>query len=235
MSGPPADRRRQLLAIVAFGVALAAVLIVISQLGKDSPASPEEAGSSTSELLGSLPRNGTELGESSSPVTLTEFGDPQCPFCGRFAREVVPDIVERYVDPGDLKVDFQALTFIGPDSERAARVAAALIPEGRYWDMIDLLYQSQGTENTGYVTTAYLTDLLEQIPGVDPEKVLQESTSPKAGRVLERAKQRAEKLGVNSTPTLFISVGNGKPKQLTADPLDKQAVLDEIGSYVEQG
>jgi protein-disulfide isomerase len=58
-------------------------------------------------------------------VTLVEFADLQCPFCAQYARDALPRLIDRYVRPGRIRMQLRLLSFIGPDSECAARVAAA--------------------------------------------------------------------------------------------------------------
>jgi protein-disulfide isomerase len=86
-------RRVQYLSLAAFGaVAVIVALIVISQSGSDdnngntptSVANVKGVAQVSSELEG-LSQSGQTLGDSSAPVTVTEFGDPQCPVCKAFA------------------------------------------------------------------------------------------------------------------------------------------------------
>ncbi|CAN5474119.1 hypothetical protein BH10ACT11_BH10ACT11_06720 [soil metagenome] len=230
---PTSNRRGQLIAIGILALLLIGVLIFVSESGNDPKQSAADAGKSTKQLLSELPQKGTRLGQPDAPVTVTEFGDPQCPFCAQFADDVLPSVIEDYVANGDVKLDFQPLSFIGPDSVTAGRVAAALIPTGKYWNFIDLFYKQQKTENSGYVTDAYLSSLLMEIPGVDPAKVLKQAQLPAADKVLSRATDTAQRLGVSSTPSLFISTADGTPEAMKADASDKAAVLAEIKSAVD--
>jgi protein-disulfide isomerase len=232
-SSPSSERRGQLIAIAILALLLIGVLIFVSQSGNDSQQSAAEAGRSTKQLLSELPQKGTRLGQPDAPVTVTEFGDPQCPFCAQFADDVLPSVIEDYVANGDVQLDFQPLSFIGPDSVTAGRVAAALIPTGKYWNFIDLFYKQQKPENSGYVTDAYLTSLLQEIPGVDPAKILKQAKLPATDKVLSSATDAAQRLGVSSTPSLFISTGDGEPEAMKADTSDAGAVLAEIKSAVD--
>ena len=93
---------------------------------KADPAGAKVAGiQETNELLKGIPQTGSELGEKDAPITLVEFADLQCPFCKQFATTTYPVIVNDYVSKGKVRVEFRTMTFIGPDSEKAARAAAA--------------------------------------------------------------------------------------------------------------
>ena len=76
-------------------------------------------------LLGGIPQHGTTLGNASAPVTLVEFADPQCPYCGLWERNALPDVIDHYVRTGKVRIVFNGLAFVGPDSETALRTALA--------------------------------------------------------------------------------------------------------------
>jgi hypothetical protein len=70
------------------------------------------------------------LGRPDAPVTLVEIADYQCPFCAAFARDALPEIVQKYVRTGKVRIEFRALAFIGPDFGRGARDGARRRPAG---------------------------------------------------------------------------------------------------------
>ena len=53
------------------------------------------------------------------------------------------------------------LSFIGPDSVRAAEVAAATSLQDKYWSFAEAFFDNQGPENTGYVDDEFLRGLLD--------------------------------------------------------------------------
>jgi protein-disulfide isomerase len=67
----------------------------------------------------------------SAPATLTEFADLHCPFCADYARDVLPAVVDRYVRTGRLRLELQLLAFLGDDSLRGGRMAAAAARQDR--------------------------------------------------------------------------------------------------------
>src|SRR5215211_5314206 len=102
-------RRVQYLSLAAFAaVAVIVALIVISQSGggDDDNSSTTAAGVKgiaqvNSELEG-LAQSGQTLGDSSAAVTVTEFGDPQCPVCKAFAEQIAPDLISSEVKSGNV-------------------------------------------------------------------------------------------------------------------------------------
>ena len=163
---PPAQtdaRRQRLLALLGGAALLAAivvvVLVVVSQGGDDADS---DAGPSTE--LADVSERGITLGEEDAPVTLVEFADPQCPFCAQYTTEVQPDLVEKYVRAGDVKMELRLLTFIGPDSTRLANAAYAAADQDGLWAFTDLAYARQGAENTGYADDAFIESAAADAP-----------------------------------------------------------------------
>jgi protein-disulfide isomerase len=114
------------------------------------------------------------------------------------------------VRPGRLRFDLRLLTFIGPDSLRAARLAGAAALQDRLWAFSDQLYLNQGRENSGYVTTSFLRRIAEATPGLDVNRAFAERGSRDVDAQLAEAARMAERLGVSSTPTFFL-VRSGQP------------------------
>ncbi len=112
-------------------------------------------------MLAGIPQQGAVLGDPKAPVTLVEYADFQCPYCAQWSHGAFPTLVERYVRPGNVRIVFRGLAFLGPDSDRALRTAVAAGRENRLWNVVEALYHRQGHENSGWVTES----LLEEVAG----------------------------------------------------------------------
>ena len=154
------------------------------------------------------------LGNPEAKVTIYEFADLQCPFCKQYSQEVFPQLVQKYVKPGKVKMVWRNLTFIGPDSVTAARAAAAAGAQNKLWDFQDLFYKNQGTENTGYVTDKFIEDIAGQIPGLDVDKLKADMSAPLVEQQLGTAQNQAQEFGINSTPSFLIQIGDEEPQKL---------------------
>jgi protein-disulfide isomerase len=197
--------------IVGVAILVAALLAVLSQLGGaggGSSASSEDVG----KLYSGIPENGTTLGKSSAPVTIYLYEDFQCPVCGQFSRETFPEVVDRDVRDGKVKVVSEPLTFIGSDSVPAAKAALAAAKQDRYWPYAQLLFENQKQENSGYVTTSFLKGLAKQTPGLDVSKWDAERKKSSLQSELNRSQAKASSEGVDSTPTLLFSGPGGQTK-----------------------
>jgi protein-disulfide isomerase len=211
--------KRLVVAMIAVAVAVAGLLVVLSQLG----------GRGLQEALAGVPQDGTRLGRDDAPVTIRLYEDFQCPACGQFARETLPEVVERHVEPGDTMLVSETLVFIGPDSVPAARAAFAAGQQDRYWQYAALLFENQGAENSGYVTDEFLTDLARQTEGLDVNE-WNEARQGSFEKELRAAQQRAEEDGVNSTPSLVVSGPDGQVTLRGAVPIeDVDTAIQEVG------
>ncbi|MDH5527357.1 MAG: DsbA family protein [Nitrospirota bacterium] len=83
------------------------------------------------------------MGKDSAPVTVVEFSDYRCPFCGRHSREVLPQIVRNFVNTGKVRyvyMDFAVKSY----AREAAEAAHCAGEQGQYWEMHDYLFERQG-------------------------------------------------------------------------------------------
>jgi protein-disulfide isomerase len=204
-------RRMTLLGVVlAAAVAVIAVVIVISQSGTDDPVSAEEGQTQANTLFQGIPQTGNVLGDPKAPVTIEEFVDLQCPFCQRFSQEGLPDIVDEYVKTGQAKIVMRTLTFIGPDSERGARVAWAAAEQGKMWQFVENFYANQGQENSGYADEAFLKKVAGGVEGLDVTKALDARDSAKVSSSIQASQSAATKANVDSTPSFLVGPTDGQ-------------------------
>jgi protein-disulfide isomerase len=210
-----ATRKRRLFQL---GGALGlAAIVLIAAIAVSSSCGSKPAAPSPGLLAGISEHNGV-LGDPKAPVTVTEFVDLQCPICAKASQTVVPSVINDYVRPGDVKLQARTLSFIGPDSVRAARVAAGAEQQGRLWPFLETFYSKQGPENSGYVTDDFLRSVASA-SGVNASKALAFADGSTSQTPLARANAEAQKLGINGTPTFVVQRGNGKPQVVSADKL----------------
>jgi protein-disulfide isomerase len=229
------SRRNQLLALVGFAALIVIALIVLSVAGgeDDGSGSLPDAVAETEELLGPIDQRGTALGEPDAPFVLTEFADLQCPFCKQFSEDVFPILVDRFVAPGELRIEFRPLTFLGADSVEAAQMAAAVGLQDQLWSFVDLFYDQQQAEGSGYVDETYLSDLAEALPGVDAERALAERGSPGVDAVLADAESLAREFAIESTPSFLFGRAGAEARRVEADITDPQAFVAVIEQLMD--
>lgn len=202
---------------LAFGIAIAAAvaLIAVAVVSRSDDDSATPTTTSTLDLAG-IPQDGTVLGSPDAEVTLIEYADLQCPACRAYTETVLPDVVARYVKPGDVKLEFRGLAFIGEDSEEALRYVLAAGLQDRLWHLQDAFYRNQGGENSGWVDEELVRTLAAAIPDLDAERVVADADSAEVAAQIAEAAAQPETAQVRGTPTVFIRVGDAEPQMLEA-------------------
>ena len=136
-------------------------------------------------------------GPETAPVTLVEYGDFECPYCGR-AEPIVRELLS---DFGDLRYVWRHLPLrdVHPHAQFAAEASEAAGAQGAFWPMHDLLLDHQGA-----LTSRDLIGYAGQI-GLDTDRFKADMrTHAGAGHVAEDV-DSADLSGVSGTPTFFVN------------------------------
>jgi protein-disulfide isomerase len=137
-------------------------------------------------------------GKKNAAVTLVEYGDYECPYCGH-AYPIIKQVQEHF--DSNIRFVFRnfPLTEIHPLAKPAAQVAEYAASEGVFWQMHDLIYENQANLS--------IELLLELAASLDLSKVkLQEALEKNAfEQKIQKDFIGGVKSGVNGTPTLFIN------------------------------
>ena len=188
---------------VAFGagISVGKFLLDSSSTPQPAPASATTERSATqSPALVNVDIAGRPfLGPEDAAVTIAEFTDYQCPFCGRHFRETMPRLLDQY----DGKVKYVVFNFpiasIHPDATKAAEAAECAHAQGKFWEYHDLLFENQEALGIPALKSYALEAGLETSTfdvcldsGAQEEQVLKDF---RAGR----------SYGVNGTPTFFLN------------------------------
>jgi protein-disulfide isomerase len=205
------------------GLAVIAVLVAVviaSPAKNDSP----KGGSGTAVVSGlkGIPQSGVTLGSPNAPVTMVEFADLQCPFCAEYSRDVLPTVIDRYVRTGKVQLQLRLLRFLGPDSDRLARVAVAAAAQDRMWQFVELAYLRQGAENSGYANDAFINQLAADAG------LRKTDAGTAAERQVRQAEQAARTLGISSTPSFLIGPTGGPLKRFQPSDLTPGAFIPRI-------
>jgi len=143
------------------------------------------------------PRRDHLRGPKKAPVTIVEYGDFECPYCGR----AEPAIRELLADFGDVRYVWRhlPLTDVHPHAELAAEASEAAAAQGAFWEMHDTLLRHQDALTPGDLI-GYAADL-----GLDTERFARDlRTDAFAARVAEDV-DTADLGSVSGTPTFFIN------------------------------
>ena len=133
----------------------------------------------------------------SAPLTLVEYGDFECPFCGR-ATGAGSELRERFGDRLRYVFRHAPLTEIHPHAQLAAEAAEAAAAQGQFWEMYDRLFANQDR--------LAITDLLEHAAalGLDVPRFADDLSAGVHARRVQQDVASAEASGVAGTPTFFV-------------------------------
>lgn len=147
------------------------------------------------------------LGDPNAPVTLVEYGDYQCPFCGRMFSEVEPLLRKNYIETGKLKMVFRGFQFLGLESTNAGAATLCANDQGKFWAYHDEIYKAEiadGVENNGNLNRTLFLSLATKV-GLDAKAFAICLDSDKYVAEVQAETQAASAIGVNSTPSNFIN------------------------------
>ena len=158
------------------------------------------------------------VGNASAPITLIEFSDYQCPYCGR----VEPTLKRLRAAYGD-KIRFVwkdfPLTQIHPQAFKAGEAAHCAGDQGKYWELHDVLFNKQSELQLDDLKRHALT------LGLNVDAFNQCLDSSKHAERVRDGVAEGGQVGVNSTPTIFINgrrFSGAQPYEVFAAAIDEE-------------
>lgn len=159
------------------------------------------------------------IGNPNAQVTIAYWFDHQCPFCRKFEEESMPQLYKDYVQTGKVKFVYKDFQFLGPDSQTLGRYSHAVweTAPDKFYAWHKSMYDNQGTENTGWATSAKIRSITESVLGsADTDKVvsLVASKGDQYQKMMDEDKAEGGAFGVSGTPSFVI----GKQLLVGAQP-----------------
>src|SRR5208282_2621778 len=154
--------------------------------------------SASGKLKPPVGANDHTQGPADAPITVVEYGDYQCPYCGE-AYPITKALQKRLGKK--LRFVFRnfPLSEAHPHAEHAAEAAEAAAAQGRFWEMHDMLYEHQDALDDDALLS-YATDI-----GLDVDRFRREFSERKYLDRIREDFQSGIRSGVNGTPTFFIN------------------------------
>ena len=146
--------------------------------------------------------NDPSKGNADAPVTIVEFSDYQCPFCGRHFRQTFSQLDRDYIATGKVKYVFRDFPIerIHPQAFKASVAANCAGEQGKYWPMHDRLFANQKDLEPGA--------LKKHADAVGVDSAVFEACFESDVHDAEIKQDLAEgqKAGVRGTPTFFLGL-----------------------------
>lgn len=171
------------------------------------------------------PADPMALGDADARVVMISYSEFQCPFCGRYARETEPELIDRYVDTGVLRIEWRDFPYLGEESVVAARAGRAAAAQGEFWSFHDRLFADQPQPNSGRLTTTFLEGVAVEL-GLDLDRFRADMNSAETMSAIDADFDEALNVGVNGTPAFLINgepIFGAQPTSVFADVIERAA------------
>jgi protein-disulfide isomerase len=191
--------------VIAAVILVFAGVVAINGGGKSNSSNKKSPGGTLSQHV---------EGKGTAGVTLTEYGDFECPFCEQYY-PTVKSAVQEFGD--QIKFQFRnfPLTSLHRNAFAAARAAEAADQQGKYWEMHDALYEAGNWQVWSNATNPNpnFEQYAQQI-GLNVSQFKADFASSKVNDVINADMAEGNKLGITGTPTFYV---NGKQTQIPND------------------
>ncbi len=159
------------------------------------------------------------LGPADAAVTLEEFGDFQCPPCGKLS-EPINQLQKQY----NLRVIYREFPLPNhAHAQEAAFAAEAAAQQGRFWQMHDLLYREQAVWSNSTDARALFNAYAGMLQ-LDLDRFRKDMDSSEVQRQVDLDQHRGAAIGVKNTPTIFLNNEALQPNQI--NPTELPGVIE---------
>jgi protein-disulfide isomerase len=142
--------------------------------------------------------SGPQRGPAAAPVTIVEFSDFECPYCGRFT-PVLKQLQSAYPTQVRLVYEYFPLSSIHPGAQKAAEAAVCANNQGKFWEMHDTLFAEQNSLDLGS-----LKEKARRL-GLDTKQFDDCLDSGAASATVAADVAAGQRLGIAATPASFVN------------------------------
>ncbi|MFE1167322.1 DsbA family protein [Nocardiopsis sp. NPDC058789] len=155
------------------------------------------------------------LGSEDAPVVLVAYSDFACPYCASWAQETQPELVERYVDSGDLRIEWREFPYLGDLSTTLSLGAAAAGKQEAFWEYQEAVFAQQDELKSADDPDAVLDGIVADL-GLDADRFQEDLDAERTSIEVGHDFVEGQQIGVSATPAFIV---NGDPI-MGAQPLD---------------
>lgn len=222
MEGP---LRRTLDLVASVTMILASVYLVVYRSSGDTRWPPPPKPLPAQPLVFA---DANTQGSVSAKLVLIEYSDFECPYCGRFAREVLPVIEAKYVATGKILFAFRHLPLANHTFARQAAEAAECAGRQRlFWPVHTAIFARQDR-----LDTMFLRDVAQDA-GADLEK-FDRCLASEARDEVQQDIDSARAVGVSSTPVFLLGVIDSTGAAKVVDRIDGAVPIAEFEKVLER-
>ena len=163
------------------------------------------------EIFGGVRQDGDRLGSPDAPVSIQLFDDLQCSSCRDQFLSTIPTLVESYVRPGDLRMEYRHYSFSPSTEELGFFGAEAAADQDYAWPYVYLFFRNQDEAKRVGVSEDFLTAIAGAIPELDVPQwrdYLANDTNQIKNR-LAGYEKLATDLNIRAQPAAIVNGPNG--------------------------
>ncbi|MFH1533972.1 MAG: DsbA family protein [Nitrospirota bacterium] len=199
----------------------AAVIEGVAEFVENGPPAEEPA------AVGDLSDDDAFIGDEDAPVTIVEFSDYQCPYCSKFYYDAYPELKEKYVETGKVKIVFRDLPLSFHEGAYPAALAAECVREQAgdegYFEMHNKLFENQDVLSEDAQSVAISLEGFARDVGIDADQYNECVKNDTYKNDIIGDSSDAQTVGITGTPS-FVVNGN---VLVGAQPFDTFAQIIE--------
>lgn len=215
--------------LVPLAVAVVAGLVAVFMAvgGGDTKAEPKInlTTEATAPGAGGTSDPNMAIGAEDAPVQMVMFTEFQCPYCGKFARDTQPELIERFVDAGTLRIEWRDLPYLGDESTLAAKAGRAAANQERFWDFQEAMFADQQPPNSGAHTKDNLAAVADGLD-LDVPRFREDMASAEAMAAVKADLDEGVAMGITGTPAFIINgqlIVGAQPTAVFVDAIEQAA------------
>lgn len=162
------------------------------------------------------PHDPMAVGMVDAPVVMSEWLDLKCPYCARFSNETLPQLIDLYVDPGLVRIEFHDVSFFGDQSTAGAVAARAAGEQGLYVEYLEAVYALSANGTAVDLTRDVLIEVAQTVGVADMGKFEADLDSEELEQAVLASTAQAQAIGVDAVPFFVI----GTTSMSGAQPLE---------------
>lgn len=146
------------------------------------------------------------LGDKDARITMVEFSDFQCPYCGRYANQTLTKVLDEYVKTGKVRYVFRNFPIeqIHPLALKAAEAARCASEQGKFWEAHDRFFKNQQALDVKEMQSHAAAI------GLDAREFEQCIESGKFTSFVRADEAEGVKLGIRGTPAFYFGLTDPK-------------------------
>ena len=214
------------------GIVTSSDLDGLPATGSQSWAGALPGASEANGLFKNIPQNGLTLGDPKAPVTMEMFIDVQCPVCQNYEVTQLPSVVKKYIADGKVQLHLKPWAFLGQQSFTGRRGVIAAADQNKGFEYAKVLYDNQGTEETGWLTGRQMAAIAASVNGLNLAKWRDAVNASASESTAKGVDVLARQANVQGTPTIRVGPTGGKLQTASGGTYDPQAVVQALSAAV---